>query len=102
MKRISNLHPVSNTLVSLCLCDQKLAAMDNLALPQLRGNRVAQACLGGGGEEGTGKISRRGRGAIASPKLAIWRSSGASAAVSWPGPLICRRGRISKWTRALG
>ena len=36
LKRISNLTPVRNTLVSLCLCDQSITVMENLSLPNLR------------------------------------------------------------------
>ena len=35
LKKISNLSPVGNTLMSLCLCDQSITAMENLDLPQL-------------------------------------------------------------------
>ena len=36
LKRISNLHPVANTLMTLCLCDQNIVKMENLNLPNLR------------------------------------------------------------------
>lgn len=36
LKRISNLTPVRNTLVSLCLCDQGITVMENLSLPNLK------------------------------------------------------------------
>ncbi|CAM9725922.1 unnamed protein product, partial [Discosporangium mesarthrocarpum] len=36
LRRISNLEPVSRTLVKLCLCDQGLRKMENLCLPVLR------------------------------------------------------------------
>lgn len=36
LSRISNLHVVSATLISLCLCDQNITKMENLKLPNLR------------------------------------------------------------------
>ena len=36
LKRISNLTPVSNTLIKLCLCDQLIVKIENLDLPNLK------------------------------------------------------------------
>ena len=36
LKRISNLEPISISLITLCLCDQNLKTMDNLLLPNLK------------------------------------------------------------------
>lgn len=36
LKRISGLAPVSNTLISLCLCDQNITRIENLDLPNLK------------------------------------------------------------------
>ena len=36
LKKISNLTPVCNTLIKLCLCDQLINKIDNLDLPNLK------------------------------------------------------------------
>jgi centrosomal protein CEP97 len=36
LKRISNLTPVRNTLIKLCLCDQLIVKIENLDLPNLK------------------------------------------------------------------
>ena len=36
LKKISNLIPVSNTLIKLCLCDQLIVKIENLDLPNLK------------------------------------------------------------------